>query len=125
MASSDITAGQLKNSVSATTRLESAFYSRHFYLLATKSGPPSGRPLFFRSDFTAANTASGISSITAYHSRGGADIEVVKNFAIPAKDTGVLVDKKLILETDDILKIEGTGNSELEVLLSVLETAKQ
>ena len=26
---------------------------------------------------------------------------------------------------DDILKIEGTGNSELEVVLSVLETAKQ
>jgi hypothetical protein len=73
----------------------------------------------------AANVVSGVSSITAYHSRGGSDIEVVKNFAIPAKDTGVLVDKKLILETDDILKIEGTGNSELEVLLSVLETAKQ
>ena len=73
----------------------------------------------------AANVVSGVSSVTAYHSRGGADIEVVKNFAIPSKDTGVLVEKKLILETDDILKIEGTGNSELEVLLSVLETAKQ
>ena len=73
----------------------------------------------------AANVVSGVSSITAYHSRGGSDIEVVKNFAIPSKDTGVLIDKKLVLETDDILKIEGTANSELEVLLSVLETAKQ
>lgn len=73
----------------------------------------------------AANVVSGVSSVTAYHSRGGSDIEIVKNFAIPSKDTGVLVEKKLVLETDDILKIEGTANSEIEVLLSVLETAKQ
>ena len=76
-------------------------------------------------NFSAANTASGISSITAYHSRGGSDIEIVKNFAIPTKDTGILVDKKLVLETDDVLKVEGTANSEIEVLLSVLESAKQ
>ena len=76
-------------------------------------------------NFTAANTASGISSITAYHSRSGSDIEIVKNFAIPTKDTGILVEKKLVLETDDILKVEGTANSEIEVLLSVLESAKQ
>lgn len=73
----------------------------------------------------AANVHTGVSTITAYHSRGGSDIEIVKNFEIPTKDTGVLVEKKLILETDDILKIQGTGSSELEVLLSVLETAKQ
>ena len=76
-------------------------------------------------NFSAANTASGISSITAYHSRSGSDIEIVKNFAIPTKDTGILVEKKLVLETDDILKVEGTANSEIEVLLSVLESAKQ
>lgn len=76
-------------------------------------------------NFSAANIASGISSITAYHSRSGSDIEIVKNFAIPTKDTGILVDKKLVLETDDILKVEGTANSEIEVLLSVLESAKQ
>jgi len=76
-------------------------------------------------NFSAANTASGISSITAYHSRSGSDIEIVKNFAIPTKDTGILVDKKLVLETDDVLKVEGTANSEIEVLLSVLESAKQ
>lgn len=73
----------------------------------------------------AANVHTGVSTITAYHSRGGSDIEIVKNFEIPTKDTGVLVEKKLILETDDILKIQGTGSSELEVLLSILETAKQ
>ena len=76
-------------------------------------------------NFSAANTASGISSITAYHSRSGSDVEIVKNFAIPTKDTGILVDKKLVLETDDVLKVEGTANSEIEVLLSVLESAKQ
>jgi len=77
-------------------------------------------------NLTAANVVTtGVSSVTAYHSRGGTDIEIVRNFAIPTKDTGILVDKKLILETDDILKIEGSANSELEVLLSVLETAKQ
>lgn len=73
----------------------------------------------------AANVHTGVSSITAYHSRGASDIEIVKNFPIPTKDTGILVEKKLILETDDILKVEGTGNNEIEVILSVLETAKQ
>jgi len=73
----------------------------------------------------AANVHTGVSSITAFHSRSGSDIEIVKDFPIPTKDTGVLIDKKLVLETDDILKIQGTGSSELEVLLSVLETAKQ
>lgn len=76
-------------------------------------------------NLSAANVTTGISSITAFHSRGGTDIEIVKNFAIPTKDTGILVDKKLVFETDDILKIQGTANSEIEVLLSVLESAKQ
>jgi|DEB0MinimDraft_10_1074344.scaffolds.fasta_scaffold19828_2 hypothetical protein len=73
----------------------------------------------------AANVHTGVSSITAFHSRGGGDIEIVKDFPIPTKDTGVLIDKKLVLETDDILKVQGTGSSEIEVILSVLETAKQ
>ena len=76
-------------------------------------------------NLTAANVHSGVSTITAYHSRGGTDIEIVKNYEIPTKDTGILIDKKLVFETDDILKIEGTGSGELEVLLSLLETAKQ
>lgn len=76
-------------------------------------------------NLSVANVHTGVSSVTAYHSRSGTDIEIVKNFPIPTKDTGILIDKKLVLETDDILKIEGTGSSELEVLLSVLETAKQ
>lgn len=76
-------------------------------------------------NLTAANVSSGISSITAYHSRGGTDIEIVRNFEIPTKDTAILIDKKLVFETDDILKIEGTANSDIEVLLSVLESAKQ
>ena len=49
----------------------------------------------------------------------------MKDFPIPTKDTGILIDKKLVLETDDILKVQGTGSGELEVLFSVLETAKQ
>ena len=73
----------------------------------------------------AANVHTGVSSITAFHSRGGGDIEIVKDFPIPTKDTGILIDKKLVLETDDILKVQGTGSSEIEVILSVLETAKQ
>lgn len=76
-------------------------------------------------NFQATNTSSGISSISAFHNRGGADISIVNNFAIPSKDTGILVEKKLVLETDDVVKVQGTGSSEIEILLSVLETAKQ
>jgi len=76
-------------------------------------------------NLSAANIHTGISSISAFHSRGGTDFEIVKNFAIPTKDTGILVEKKLVLETDDVLKIQGSENSQIQVLLSILETAKQ
>ena len=76
-------------------------------------------------NFTAANTVSGVSSITAYHTRLGVRVPIVQNFEIPSKDAGILVDKKLILETDDSLEVQGTATNELEVILSVLETAKQ
>ena len=76
------------------------------------------------------NTAtSGVCSVTATHSRGTespADFKFANNFAIPHSDSANLVpDGRLALETNDVIKIQATESSKLELVLSILETAKQ
>ena len=73
-----------------------------------------------------ANTATGVASVTAYHSRSGTDFELTKNTPVPPEDSYSIVgDGRLVLETNDIFKIEASENSKLNIVLSILETAKQ
>jgi len=72
------------------------------------------------------NKSTGIASVTAYHSRSGSDFELTKNTPIPAEDSYSIVgDGRLVLETNDIFKIQGSENGKLNIVLSILETAKQ
>jgi len=79
------------------------------------------------------NVSSGSSSYTvsAVHSRDlatepKADYTFVNQAPVPPNDSLSLVsDGRLALETNDVLKIQGSNNGVLELLLSVLETAKQ
>lgn len=75
------------------------------------------------------NTSSNISSITAYHSRPSetpSDYALCNQIPIPPNDGYTLVsDGRLVLETNDIFKIESSSNNSLTLVLSVLETAKQ
>jgi hypothetical protein len=74
-------------------------------------------------------TSDTTSQITAIHSRPG-DIQVDFKFAnespVPPNDSNNLVpDGRLVLETNDSIKISASGDNQLNIILSILETAKQ
>ena len=75
------------------------------------------------------NTSSGIVSITAYHSRPSEspnDRSLSTQVPIPPKDGyNIVSDGRLVLETNDIFKVQATQNNALTLVLSFLETAKQ
>jgi hypothetical protein len=79
------------------------------------------------------NVSSGAAlstyNVTAYHSRSSetpSDYAFAKDFSIPPNDGANLVsDGRLALETSDVIKISSNENGVLELILSVLETAKQ
>ena len=75
------------------------------------------------------NVSSGVCRVTAVHSRindSPADYKLSNQVPIPPNDNySIVSDGRLALETNDIIKIQATANSSLELILSVLETAKQ
>jgi len=74
-------------------------------------------------------TSDTTSQITAIHSRPGepqADFKFSNDLPIPPNDSANLIpDGRLALETNDSIKVSATGDSELNIILSILETAKQ
>lgn len=74
-------------------------------------------------------TSDTISQITAIHSRSGespSDYKFANSVSIPPNDSANLVpDGRLALETNDVIKIQASANNELNIVLSILETAKQ
>lgn len=79
------------------------------------------------------NVSSGVGlsayNVTAVHSRTSetpTDYRFAKEILIPPNDSVNLVpDGRLVLETNDVIKIQSNENNKLELILSVLETAKQ
>lgn len=67
-------------------------------------------------------------TVTLSHKRtvAGAAVttEIVKDFQIPANDAASFLDGKLSLESNDVLVISGSSNSNLKFIGSVLETLK-
>jgi hypothetical protein len=74
-------------------------------------------------------STTGVTSVTAVHSRGSespSDYKFASNLAIPPNDSANLIpDGRLSLETNDVIRIQATANNRLDLILSVLETAKQ
>jgi hypothetical protein len=82
------------------------------------------------SQVTNIGTADSVHTVTAVHSRNKStdtgDYKFANNVSIPPNDSAILIpDGRLALETGDIFKIKGSENGVLELVLSVLETAKQ
>ena len=72
------------------------------------------------------NTHTTNASVTAYHSRSGGDFEIANAVVVPPNDSySVVADGRLVLETNDSIKIKADANSKLNIVLSILETAKQ
>lgn len=74
-----------------------------------------------------ANTSAGIVTVSAYHSRatdGHEDVEIILGAKIPPNDALNILDGRLVLETGDILKFEGTQDNSMKAIVSILESAK-
>lgn len=71
----------------------------------------------------------GTYKITATHSRDTeiqVDYKFANDISVPPNDgINLIPDGKLTLETNDVIKIQASENGQLELILSVLETAKQ
>lgn len=74
-------------------------------------------------------TSDTTSQITAIHSRptdSPTDYKFANGAYVPPNDSINLVpDGRLALETNDAIKIQASGNDQLNIVLSILETAKQ
>lgn len=76
------------------------------------------------------NVSAGSSTYTvsAVHSRADEspqDYEFANGLSVPVNDSANLVpDGKLVLETGDTIKVKSNANGGLNIVLSVLETAK-
>ena len=68
-------------------------------------------------------------TVTAVHSRSSespADFNFANEATIPPDDSLNLVpDGRLALETGDVIKVQASANDHLNIVLSILETAKQ
>lgn len=87
-------------------------------------------PLGFKSVFLLAqitNTGSVNEQVTFKYGRNGIETEIVSGFTLPPNDTVNLLTGKLVLETDDYIKVVSTDNnsnsSDLQFIASILETS--
>lgn len=75
------------------------------------------------------STGSTVHTVTAVHSRATepqTDYRICFESSVPPNDSlNLVADGRLVLETSDVIKVQGDTNGELEIILSVLENAKQ
>jgi hypothetical protein len=62
-------------------------------------------------------------TFTHYRSDGG-EYDLIKNGAVPANDALLPLGARLVLETDDEVRVSANENGVLSIVMSVLETAK-
>ena len=74
----------------------------------------------------AANIGENSQDITVLHKRTKAGIavttELFNNFPIPANDSANLLAGKLVMEQGDSLIVKGSTNTDMKLIVSVLET---
>ena len=70
-------------------------------------------------------TTYKVSAIHSRNSESPADYKFANNVSVPVNDSVNLIpDGRLVLETGDVIKIHSDSNNGLNIVLSVLETAK-
>lgn len=69
-----------------------------------------------------ANIGNDTHNVTFVHRRSSVDTEIVKDFAIQAKDSVALLQGKLTLESGDILVLSASDPNNIKFIGSVLET---
>ena len=69
------------------------------------------------------NVTTSAATFTMTHVRSCTASEIVKDSSVPPSDAYIPLEGKLVLETSDSIKIQGSANSSLKLILSILETA--
>jgi hypothetical protein len=69
------------------------------------------------------NIATSSTTFTMSHVRSSTSTEISKDVNVPPNDAYVPMDGKLVLETNDSIKISAGSNSSLKLIMSILETA--
>tara|TARA_B100001996_G_scaffold342958_1_gene297868 strand:+ start:86 stop:418 length:333 start_codon:yes stop_codon:yes gene_type:complete len=69
------------------------------------------------------NVGTATATVTLKHIRSSTETEIIKNGVVPVSDALVPMSGKLVLETSDSLKVRGSDNSTLKIIISILETA--
>lgn len=69
------------------------------------------------------NVGTSAETFTMSHVRSSTTTEIVKNASVPPSDAYIPLDGKLVLETNDSIKISASADSSLKLILSILETA--
>tara|TARA_B100000925_G_scaffold123980_1_gene92108 strand:+ start:6579 stop:6911 length:333 start_codon:yes stop_codon:yes gene_type:complete len=70
-----------------------------------------------------ANHGTVNATTTMKHKRSSVETEIIHQAAVPTNDALVPITGKLVLETNDSIRIIGSDNNTLKVILSILETA--
>jgi len=70
-----------------------------------------------------ANFGTSDSTVTMKHIRSSTETEIIKGANVPTAEAFVPMSGKLVLETNDSIKISSQKNNTLKVILSLLETA--
>lgn len=72
------------------------------------------------------NIGESTQTVTISHERSIAGTavttEIIKDFPVPANDAASILDGKLIMESNDIIKVSGSNATDLKFIGSVLET---
>ena len=95
-------------------------------VVSTTIQTPYTCPLGFKAVFLmgqVTNISSQPETVTFIFSRESVNTEIVYQYSIPSKDTLNLLTGKLVLETNDSIKIIGSTSSNLKFLASILETS--
>lgn len=71
------------------------------------------------------NVSNTTANVTFVINDNGADYELLKQFDIPKSDAISGTVGKLVIETGSSVKISASGNNQLKLVLSVLESANE
>ena len=69
------------------------------------------------------NVGTATATVTLKHIRSSTETEIIKNGIVPIADALIPMSGKLVLETSDSLKVTGSANNMLKIIVSLLETA--
>jgi hypothetical protein len=69
------------------------------------------------------NVGAAATTFSMFHNRSGTETEIVVGATVPANDAYIPLEGKLVMETSDTITVQAAANSELKLILSILETA--